>query len=357
MKNLITNTVHTVSLDTNIACSITTHDRGNQPPVLSQQHYSLTQNCHDMSSNTKVQKDSKTDIYERANNRIIALLEEGKVAWRRSWSSYGFAKNFVTDYVYTGINFLFMNQLSPYPIPYYLTFKQAKELGGNIKKGEKAEYIYFYKGYYKDEQGNNISDKQAQSEQYANIPLTPVRFLKCYPVFNIEQTEGIEWEKPELVNRANEPIEAVQNIVRNIDPQPVFKYEDSNRAYYHPIQDYINMPKLEQFENSELNARTTFHEIVHWTGHEKRLAREGIVTPSSFGTKRYAEEELVAEMGANYLLNIAGITSDDTMNVSAGYLKNWIECLKENPRFIFKVAPKAQQAVEFIIGKPISETV
>lgn len=317
-----------------------------------QQHHLFTKNHDDMSKTT----DEKTiGICEKATNRIIELLEHSEVAWRRTWGTYGYARNFKTKHVYTGVNMFFLNLLSPHPIPYYLTFRQAKELGGKIKKGAKSEKVFFYKSYYKDEDGKPIKETDLKLPKYDNQELETVRFLKHYSVFNIEDTEGIDWEKPEAVNRPNNPIEECEVIITEMPERPAFELVDANKAFYDPIADIVNVPDIKQFENSGFYYRTTFHEIAHWTGHEKRLARPGITQTIEPGSDRYAEEELVAELTSNFLLNIAGVSSSDTQEVSAGYLQSWITRLKGDPKLIFRVAPRAQEAVEFILGKAVTE--
>ncbi len=179
-------------LDTNLPhCNNVCREKSQT--VLSKQHNFITQKKRGMKT--------KQDIYERATSKIIKLLEEGTVAWRRTWGIYGAARNFQSGHTYTGVNMLFLNFFSPHPIPLYLTFNQIRKLKGKVIKGSEAEYVYFYTGYYKDDNGKRISEEDANSGKYDFKALTPVRFLKCYPVFNIEQTEGIEWEKPAPVDR------------------------------------------------------------------------------------------------------------------------------------------------------------
>ena len=135
--------------------------------------------------------------------------------------------------------------------------------------------------------------------------------------------------------------------------QPTFELTDSSKAFYDPRADVINVPDIKQFEKSGFYYRTTFHEIGHWTGAKSRLARPGIIEPIESGSDRYAEEELIAELTSNYLLNVANVQEDEVMEVSAGYLKSWIKRLKEDPKIIFRVAPKAQQATEYILGMKV----
>ena len=305
----------------------------------------------------KKAKTGPNDIYEKANRRIIELLEKGEVAWRRTWGAgLGFAKNFKTNHVYTGVNFLFMNFLAEHPIPYYLTFKQAKAMGGKIKKGAKAEWVYYYNSYYKDEDGKNYSETEMNKPENKDREVDTIRFLKSYPVFNIEDTEGIEWERPEEINRPNDPIQEGEIILQEMQNPPKFEQLDIDKACYYPTLDTVNMPPLSRFENSVLYYRTLFHEVAHSTGHPKRLGRRKSVDEErKFGSPEYALEELIAELTSNYLMNITGIQNEDAMNVSAGYLKSWIERLEEHPRIIFKAAPKAYQAVEYILGTEVSK--
>lgn len=327
------------------------------PDVFQKRHKTITMAAavETTAQTPQTTKPKELSVAEKATNRVIELIEQGNPLWRRTWGTYGLAQNFVTKNVYQGINFLMLNMISPYSIPYYLTFSQLKKLGGKVKKGSKAERVYYYNWYYKDENGNNISEEEAEFRKQNNQPFKVLRFIKSYPVFNIECTEGFDWKGPKEVNRPNNPIEECEVILQEIPEQPVFKTIDANKAMYNPTLDIVNLPKLAQFENSELFYRTTFHELLHWTGHEKRLARKGIMEFAGNQTDIYAEEELIAELGSNILMNIVGISNEDTQNVSAGYLKSWVERLRKDPKFLFKVAPKAQAGAEFILGKKLSE--
>lgn len=305
---------------------------------------------------TKKKSAFMTDIYEKTTQRIIDLLENGDVAWRRTWSSYGYARNFKTGHIYSGINFFLLNMIAPHPIPFYLTFKQVQQMGGKVKKGSKGFPVFFYKGYMKFEDGKRVPEAEIDLPQYKDKAFTPIRFLRRYPVFNIEDIEGIDWEKPEIVNRPNNSIATCEAILEQMTEQPVFQLVDSSSAFYDVATDTINVPDIKQFENSEFYYRTKFHEVAHWTGSKKRLARSGVVEPIESKSDRYAEEELIAELTSNYLLNTAGVQTTEAEELSAGYLKYWIERLKENPKLIFIVAPRAQQATEFILGRSIRDS-
>ena len=132
--------------------------------------------------------------------------------------------------------------------------------------------------------------------------------------------------------------------------RPPIKFIDSDHAYYLPSKDFIKMPMLEQFQSSFAYYACLFHELAHSTGHKSRLNREGIVNSETFGSVVYSTEELIAELGSSYLCSIAQIDNDTLMQRSASYLNDWLRVLKEDNRFIFKVASQAHKAVDYILG-------
>ncbi|MEO0724464.1 MAG: zincin-like metallopeptidase domain-containing protein [Bacteroidota bacterium] len=215
------------------------------------------------------------------------------------------------------------------------------------------EYVYYYRTYYKDEHGKTVP--QSKLEQYDLKELEQIRFLKSFKVFNIESCEGIEWTPPPEVNRQNDPIEEVEAILRTMKEPPKIVEVSSEEAYYAPRTDVINMPSIRQFESSAMYYRTLLHECAHWTGHETRLARPGITERIDRASENYAEEELIAELGSHYLCAVIGIDDESMRDVSVGYLDAWIRRLKEDPNMIFRVAPRAQQAAEYILGAPLDE--
>ena len=300
--------------------------------------------------NSKKWNANKRDLYQEVTDRIIAMLEKGTVPWRRTWNRYGLARNGATGHIYTGINMLLMN-MAPYPIPYFLTFKQVKEKGGKIRKGAKADSVFYYNVYFKDSDGNKISKEAARSLRASDKKVEVLSFLKYYNVFNIADIEGIEFEFPEVELKDNERIEKCEAIVSDMPDSPAFNFIDADRAFYSPAKDMVNMPNIRQFGTSEEHYATLFHELVHSTGHEKRLARSGITEPNKFGSKGYGEEELIAEMGASFLCGHAGIDREEITGNSAAYLQGWLDVLKKDKKLVFKSAAEAQKAVDFVLGK------
>lgn len=304
-------------------------------------------------NNTRSTKRSKTktDPYQELTDRIVEKIKQGVKPWQPRWKGYGLAKNMATDHIYTGINAFILNLLTPHPIPYYMSYKQAKEQGGQVKKGAKAERVYFYKSYYKDENGSNISQAEGERREQEGGNVERIQFLKFYHVFNIEDIEGVEVDTPEHLLNPNETIEACEAVIKGYQNGPEHVKEDGNRAYYMPSKDLINLPELERFNSSEDYYLTMFHELAHSTGHAKRLNRDGITKPNEFRSQPYAKEELIAELGAAFLAGHAGIGGEDAEDQNASYLGGWLSVLENDTKLIFRAAAEAQRAVDHILDK------
>lgn len=297
---------------------------------------------------------SNTDVYQEVTNRIIKLLEEGTIPWTQLFktSEYGFAQNYFTKHRYTGINWFLLNFLTDYEVPYYLTWKQIQKQGGTIIKGSQAERIYYVNFYYTDKDGNKLSPEQVRNAEQNNIPVKKHPYLRRYNVFNITCIEGIEWEKPSLEKQEIRPIQRCEALLDAMEETPKIQFIDEGQAYYFPRLDLVNMPKLQQFaqHGAEAYYRVLFHELIHWTGHESRLARKGIILGQGKDEVIYAEEELLAELGACMLSSLTNIQEENLLQNSAAYLQSWLNCMKEDKRFIFRVAPQAELAVKYILG-------
>lgn len=309
-------------------------------------------------NNRKMRKADTTasvDLYEVVTNRIIERLESGELSWRKTWSSYGLARNYQSKKIYKGINMLIMNFFVSHEIPYYLSFKQAQELGGNVKKGAKSERVYYFNVTFKNENDQKITPEEANRLHLAGQKVKVIRFLKYYSVFNVADIEGIDFKFEEMKLSPNEKIERCDGIINNYPNAPQYVEKDKGRAYYDPTEDYINMPPIEQFESAEAYYATLFHEAIHSTGHAKRLAREEVVTPNKFGSIPYSHEELVAELGASFLCAITQIDREPIVENAAAYIQGWLKKLKDDKQFVFKAAAEAQKAVDYIIGSAFDE--
>ncbi len=302
-----------------------------------------------VNKNTKSQKKEKRDLYREVTDKIIALLEKGVAPWRQTWSSYGLARNYATKHQYTGINKILMNN-TEYPIPYFMSFKQVKAQNGTIKKGAKAEQVYYFNAFFKDSDGKTIDEEKAKQLKAAGKKVKKISVLRYFSVFNVASIEGIEFDIPEVELKENERIEKCENILREMPNRPEIRLMNANEAYYNAIEDYINMPDIKQFNNPEEYYVTLFHEMVHSTGHKSRLSRKGIIEPNKFGSVPYSEEEIIAEMGAAFLSAEVGINYDAVVENNAAYLQGWLNKLKEDKRFIFRTSAKAQQAARYILN-------
>ena len=291
----------------------------------------------------------KRDLYREVTDKIMGLLEQGVAPWRQTWSSYGLARNYVTGRPYNGINKILMNN-TVHPIPYFLSFKQVKALKGKVKKGAKGEMVLYFSVFYKDANNKTISEEEAKALKAAGQEVKKRSTLRYFNVFNVADIEGIQFHIPEVQLKENEQIEKCESMIEQMPNRPEIRFINANEAYYNSIEDYINMPDIKQFTNSTEYYVTLFHEIVHSTGHKDRLNRKGITEPNKFGSIPYSKEELIAEMGASFLSAEVGINYSEIVENNAAYLQGWLNKLKEDKRFIFRAAAKAQQATKYILG-------
>jgi antirestriction protein ArdC len=253
------------------------------------------------------------------------------VPWRKPWRTLPPA-NLVSKKPYRGIN-VFLLALQGYGSQYWLTFNQAKQLGGNVRKGEHGTKIVFWKF---DTFETETAEGETEERKSA--------FLRYYTVFNLEQTEGL---KALLALPPAFPIESAEEIVKGMPNPPAF--EQDYQAAYIPSRDTVTMPSRNAFESQAEYYSTVFHELTHSTGHAKRLGREGFDTSQKFGSDSYSREELIAEMGSAMLSGIAGI-EQATISNSAAYLQSWIKRLKADSRLVVSAANAAQKAADYIRG-------
>lgn len=290
----------------------------------------------------------KYDIYNEVTNRILTQLEQGVIPWKSPYfSKVGFPRNFSSGNPYHGINIFLLGSLR-YTSPFFLTFLQAKELGGNVRKGEKGFLVIKYGTYSRAEEIAAAGGEQ---------PAESRRFLKGYTVFHASQIEGIEF--PEPVNAPELPASAACDRARALVagmPNPPKFEEGTAVPCYRRGSDSVHMPERRFFTSEESYYSTLFHELSHSTGHRSRLARPSLLESEGIeaegdARKTYAEEELVAEMGASFLCAHAGIVEAELEN-SAAYLQGWIDALKSKDAkgWIIRAASQAQKAADYILN-------
>jgi len=289
----------------------------------------------------------KQDVYTIVTNRIIEQLEKKIIPWRQPWTNAGIPRNLITKNAYRGIN-MWLLASAGYEKNFFLSFKQVQDLGAKVKRDEKAQMVVFWKTVPKEEAGDDVAESTEATTTKQKV------VLRYYSVFNVSQCENLpEGLVPQTIERANAPIKTCENIIAQMPLCPIIQQKEM-AGWYDVTTDIINMPKRKSFESSELFYSTLFHEIVHSTGHEKRLNRKELVARTVFGSPTYSLEELCAEIGACYLKSIAGIEDKD-FEESIGYINGWLTQLKKDKRFIFIASGNAQKAVDYILNRKTEE--
>ena len=315
------------------------------------------------------QRMTRGDIEQMVTDRILKLLDDGQLPpWERGWVStpHGDTMNAIRQAPYRGINrwiTMIAQMLGGYDDHRYVTFLQAKDLGGSVRKGEKATPIVYYaRKPVKDDQDQaqsgdtGVIDLQ-DAEQGGEADEAKIRYraiLKYYSVFNVEQTDGCELEPlatPELADHS--PIEAAEAIRAGMPmpPEIVTTFHRNDPPHYMPSTDRILLPDMSRYDSPERWYSTLFHEMTHSTGHTSRLDRfrkekENAATSSIHD---YGREELVAGMGAAMLAAIAGI-EHSTIENNAAYIKHWRDQIAGDRTMVLRAAALAQASTDHIRG-------
>lgn len=285
----------------------------------------------------------RKSVYEVVTDRILEKLEQGTVPWHKPWAAGGSPQNLVSGREYRGVN-VFLLGSQGFSSPYWLTFKQAKTLGGSVRKGERSTPVVFWKWIARETE--NPETGQTETE---NVPL-----VRYYSLFNAEQCDDINHARLEAKQEEPEPfspIESAERIVASYPKAPSISEDGRDAAYYRPSTDSIHTPKRETFDSESTYYATLFHEMAHSTGHESRLARPGITNPIRHASHDYSQEELVAEMGAAFLLAEAGIDAQGLMDNSAAYVASWLKALRNDKKLVVFAGAQAQRAVDHILGR------
>lgn len=279
---------------------------------------------------------TSTDIRSQVTEKIVSLLEQGVLPWKKEWCSksgsdlFAVPFNFTTKNRYNGINVVILwaeSLLKRYQTDQWATYNQIQNAG------EKGTQVVFYKALDITEQREDGSEKEKK------IPL-----MKTFTVFNIEQCDGFENKISSPVEETREDqkrrIEQVEKFVKNSGAEISF---GGSRAFYMPMLDKIQMPNFGDFTSAEAFYATTLHELTHWTAHEKRLDRQ---LGKKFGDLDYAAEELIAELGSCFVCAELGINS--ALENHASYLDSWLKILKADNKAIFLAAAAASRAADFL---------
>jgi len=283
----------------------------------------------------------RSDVYARVSERIVADLERGVRPWMRPWSktsaegspSRPLRNNGMP---YRGINVLLLwgaAEDKGFSSPHWLTFRQAHELGGHVRKGETGSLVV-YANTFTTTDTNDAGDEVERQ----------AAFMKGYTVFNREQIDGLPETAVPVTSPASESPRRIEKAESFFAATGACIRHGGAKAFYMPSTDTVQLPPRDAFRDAESYAAIKAHELVHWTGHEQRLAR---TFGQRFGDAAYAVEELVAEMGAAFLCADLGISSEVRAD-HADYIGSWLQVLKADKRAVFTAASQAQRAADFL---------
>jgi antirestriction protein ArdC len=289
-------------------------------------------------------QESRTSLYEEVTARIVSELEAGRLPWVQPWgrvgaASPGLPRNALTGRPYSGVNILILWGAviaHGWPSQAWLTYAQAQAAGGCVRKGERGQCVVYADRF-------TPGAEKARAERVGD-DAKAVPFLKRFTVFNVAQCEGLQTElaaePAPLSDREIVPIAEAVIAASGVEVRV-----GGDRAFYAPALDIVQVPPQPAFFDQINYYRTCLHELTHATGHAKRLGRD---LTSSFGSKDYAREELVAELGSAFLCAALGIVPSVR---HADYIGAWLEVLREDNRAIFRAASAATKAADWLLAR------
>ena len=304
---------------------------------------------------------NQDDYHREFSGTLKEQIAQGVAPWQKPWKpgERRLPKNIQTDKPYRGGNSVYLSVTQTakgYSDNRWATYKQIKDMGGQVRKGEKATHVLFYKfDDERKEQQPGAVDKPATSpDGPAERERTRPPMVRCYAVFNVEQADGLQLERRDE-DRDNEPEwKAHQTAKRVIQESGVsVRHERGDRAYYNLQTDRVTLPEREQFATANGYYQTALHELGHATGHPARMDRDTLKSGvGSFGSTEYAREELRAEMSAMMTGERVGVGHDGSRG--AAYVEGWLKALEDDPKEIYKAAADAQRISDYLM-RPIRE--
>tara|TARA_R110000851_G_scaffold76990_1_gene169412 strand:+ start:126 stop:1061 length:936 start_codon:yes stop_codon:yes gene_type:complete len=306
---------------------------------------------------------SKVDVYQKVTDRIVEGLQSKGLQWFRPWSGGNGQMspiNNATGKTYKGLNTLFLcieQMEKEYEHNEWLTYKQAEASGGQVRKGESGTWIVFWNISFLDPTSSPVKYYKKMSDVPPSIrpSIRKVFSPRSWNVFNIGQCDDIEPRRKPVapVEGVGEftPIEKAEKVYNEQYPKdnrPTLAH-GGERAFYAPARHHVQMPSQETFVTNDDYYKTLFHELVHSTGHESILKRLDKV--AAFGSEAYSKEELVAEIGCQFLVGLTGIQPKDDEQNSQAYINGWVKELNDKPKMALSAANKAMKAVDYIINE------
>lgn len=285
----------------------------------------------------------RVSLYAEITARIIAELEAGRLPWVQPWggadtASLGLPRNVVSGRSYSGINVLILWGAvfaGGFSGQTWLTYRQAQALGGTVRRGERGTTIVYAARF--------VPDRERLRAREEGDTAQPIPFLKRFTVFNTDQCDGL----PENIAPMPPPIPAGLILPRAealIRASGVEVRIGGDRAFYHLQHDCVQVPAPQSFFEPVNWHRTALHELGHSTGHPSRLGRD---LSGAFGSRKYAFEELVAEIASAFLCAALGIVP--TVR-HADYIGTWLEVLREDDRAIVRAASQASRAADYLLA-------
>ena len=282
------------------------------------------------------------DLYRVVTAKIIKALEAGTPPWVRPWSTVTDALpiNAASKRPYRGVNFTLLSletQGHGYPLNRFLTYKQATELGGQVRRGERGTTVVFWKLRRVSATADTYPDENEPDLHERVIPL-----LRAFTVFNVAQVDGLPDAIFATVQPSWEPEAKAEELL--LMSGAVIRHGGS-KAFYQPGTDEIHLPPRQAFPAADRYYATSLHELTHWTSHARRCNRQ---LGQRFGDGAYGAEELIAEIGAAFLC--AHCRIDGQLEHASSYVASWLKVLRADKRAIFVAATKAQQAADYILN-------
>ncbi len=283
-------------------------------------------------------------------DRMLNAIEQNKtLPWVKPWNEVKGVNqcNGITGRPYRGIN-MFLLSLTDFESNYWYSFKQMQEAGGTLKEGARATQVVFWKRLKVTER-----DEATGKTEEKIIPL-----LRYYNVFNLDQIDGITPKQFSVPNPDAKPIERCENIVADyVERCSLFQLASkvSDRAFYAPSLDLVQVPKLEQFKSVEGYYSVLFHELGHSTGHKSRLNRKEVANGGYFADCDYSLEELVAELTASFVCAEVGISNENTERNSEAYLASWYKALQNDRKMFVTASARASKAADLILNRQLTE--
>jgi len=288
----------------------------------------------------------KFSVYKMVTDRIIASLEDGVIPWRKPWDGSNGIPRSWDGHIYRGVNAL-VSQIvcweNDWQNPIFLTKPKAFSLGARVISGEKSTPITLWRILVPKEYKGREEECPDEEKKWV---------FRYYPVYNVEQCLDL----PDLPLKADpnpdlNPIHEAEGIVYEYEEAPGIQH-GGGRACYSPSKDKVHIPTPKSFKSDEEYYATLFHELIHSTGHQKRLNRPDLTESMGKGSPGYAREELTAEIGASFLCSTSGISTLQVEENTTAYLQSWLSVLKSDSRLIVKASKLAEEACEHILGSP-----